>query len=86
MDIYHLDIHSCMEGRFIFQLNLYLVSSPQACNNNNNNNMRMGYPVCVWANIMSHTRMGVPYKYACMIVHSYTMCTPGINFCLLTKY
>ena len=39
---------------------------------------RMGYPVRVWANIMSHTRMGVPYEYACMIIHSYTTCTPGI--------
>ena len=37
------------------------------------------------ANIMSHTRMGVPYEYACIIVHSFTTCTPGINFCLLTK-
>ena len=47
---------------------------------------RMGYPVRVWANIMSHTRMGVPYEHACMVVHSCTTCTPGINFCLLTKY
>ena len=28
---------------------------------------RMGYPVRVWANMMSHTRMGVPYEYACII-------------------
>ena len=47
---------------------------------------RMGRPIRVWANIMSHTRMGVPYEYACMIVHSCTTCTPGINFYLLTKY
>ena len=47
---------------------------------------RMGYPVSVWDKIMSHTRMGVPYEYACMIIHSYTTCTPGINFCLLSKY
>ena len=33
-----------------------------------------------------HTRMGVPYEYACIIIRSYTTCTPGINFCLLTKY
>ena len=46
----------------------------------------MGYPVCIWANIMSHTHMGVPYEYACIIIHSYTTCTPGVNFCLLTKY
>ena len=48
----------------------------------------MGYPVRVWDNtcIMSHTRMGVPHEYACMIVHSYATCTPGIKFCLLTKY
>ena len=46
----------------------------------------MGYPVRIWANIMYHTRMGIPYEYACMIVHSYTTCTPGITFCLLTKY
>ena len=39
---------------------------------------RMGYPVRVWDNIMSHTRMGVPYEYACMIIRSYTTCTPGI--------
>ena len=39
---------------------------------------RMGYPVRVWANIMSHTRMGVPYEYACMIIHSCTTYTPGI--------
>ena len=39
---------------------------------------RMGYPIRVWANIMSHTRMGVPYEYACMIIRSYTTCTPGI--------
>ena len=47
---------------------------------------RMGRPIRVWDNIMSHTRMGVPYEYSCMIIHSYTTCTPGINFCLLTKY
>ena len=49
---------------------------------------RMGRPLRVWDNIMSHiyTRMGVPYEYVCMIVHGYTTCTPGINFCLLTKY
>ena len=40
----------------------------------------MGYPLRVWANIMSHTRMGVPYEYACMIIRSYTTCTPGVNF------
>ena len=45
--------------------------------------MRMGYPVRVWANIMSHTRMGVPYEYTCMIIRSYTT---GIIFCLLNKY
>ena len=27
-----------MEGRFILPIELYLVSSPQACNNHNNNN------------------------------------------------
>ena len=43
---------------------------------------RMGYPVRVWAYIMSHTRMGVPYDYACMIIRSYTTCTPDVNFCL----
>ena len=47
---------------------------------------RMGRPIRVWANIMSHTRMGVPYEYACIIIRSYTTCTPGINFGLLTKY
>ena len=47
---------------------------------------RMGYTVRVWANIMSHTHMGVPYEYACMIIRSYTTCTPGVNFGLLTKY
>ena len=25
--------------------------------------MRMGYPVRIWDNIMSHTCMGVPHKY-----------------------
>ena len=48
--------------------------------------MRMGCPIRVWDNIMSHTRMGVPYEYACIIIHSYTTCTTDINFCLLTKY
>ena len=47
---------------------------------------RMGCPIRVWANIISHTRMGVPYKYACIIIHSYTTCTPGVNFGLLTNY
>ena len=41
---------------------------------------RMGYPERVWDNIMPYTRMGVPYEYACIIVHSYTTCTPGIKF------
>ena len=50
---------------------------------------RMGRPIRVWDNIMSsHTRMGVPYEYTCMIVYSYTIHAlhAGINFCLLTKY
>ena len=43
MNIYHLAVStvaSWKEGLF-HQLNLYLVSSPQACNNNNNNNNNM---------------------------------------------
>ena len=47
---------------------------------------RMGYPVRVWANIKSHTRMGVPYEYACMIIRSILHVGPGLlcsKFCLL---
>ena len=42
--------------------------------------LAQGYPEHVWDNIMSHMHMGVQYKYTCMIMHSYTTYTPGINF------